>query len=123
MKREELIAYDKWLTRRKWGTGEIISPEQAADLYLAKHPLPPAEGAEEFLLAQRNGNDDPITVAISKEGWIYKMVVKAMQEFATLHAQRIAEKMVEEKCKKCKHKGLPNSIQEALNSGDGVYRP
>ena len=45
MKRKELIAYDKWLTRRKWGTGEIISPEKAADLYLAEHPLPPAEGA------------------------------------------------------------------------------
>ena len=97
MTREELIAYDRWLTENKWGSSEIITPEQAADLYLAKHPLPPAEGAEEFLLAQRNGNDDPITVAISKEGWIYKMVVKAMQEFATLHAQRIAEKMVDAK--------------------------
>jgi len=49
MKREELIAYDKWLTRRKWGKGEIISSEKAADLYLAEHPLPPAEGAEEIL--------------------------------------------------------------------------
>lgn len=48
MKREELIAYDKWLTRRKWGTGEIISPEKAADLYLAEQPLPPAEGAEKL---------------------------------------------------------------------------
>jgi hypothetical protein len=59
--------------------------------------LPPAEGAEEFLLAQRNGNDDPITVAISKDGWVYKMIVRAMGKFATLHAQRIAEKMVEER--------------------------
>ena len=42
---------------------------------------------------------------------------------ATLHAQRIADKMVEEKCKKCKYRGLPDSINEALNSGDGVYRP
>jgi len=41
----------------------------------------------------------------------------------TLHAQRIADKMVEEKCKKCKYRGLPDSINEALNSGDGVYRP
>jgi hypothetical protein len=47
MKRKELTAYDKWLTRRKWRTGEIISPEKAADLYLAEHPLPPAEGAEQ----------------------------------------------------------------------------
>jgi len=42
---------------------------------------------------------------------------------ATLHAQKIADKMVEEKCAKCKHRGLPDSINEALNSGDGVYRP
>ena len=46
MKREELIAYDKWLTENKWGSCEIVTPEQAADLYLVEHPLPPAEGAE-----------------------------------------------------------------------------
>jgi|GEM_PF-5224457 len=46
MTREELIAYDRWLTENKWGSSEIITPEQAADLYLAKHPLPPAEGAK-----------------------------------------------------------------------------
>lgn len=49
MTRKELIAYDKWLTRRKWGTGEIISPERAADIYLAEHSLLPAEGAEQLL--------------------------------------------------------------------------
>jgi len=65
---------------------------------ISQKPLQPtAEGAEEFLLAQRNGNNDPITVAISKDGWVYKMIVKAMEGFATLHAQRLAEKMVEEK--------------------------
>ena len=26
-------------------------------------------------------------------------------------------------CSKCKYRGLPDSINEALNSGDGVYRP
>ena len=56
-----------------------------------KTEQPPAEGAEEFLLAQRNGNDAPITVAISPEGWVFKMIVRAMEKFATLHAQRIAE--------------------------------
>lgn len=64
---------------------------------LSEQPLPPAEGAEEFLLAQRNGNDNPITVAISPEGWIFKMVVKAMERFATLHAHKIADKMVSER--------------------------
>ena len=38
-------------------------------------------------------------------------------------ANEDVEKMVEEKCKMCKYRGLPDSIQEALNSGDGVYRP
>lgn len=182
MNREELIAYDKWLTRRKWGTGEIISPEKAADIYLAEHPLPPAEGAEaikqalcddikkslngayldkifdseqnslplvDYLSAAIPGN----TIASGKkeieniveqiyfdmeewqslallqqqptvegaeeilekgwqkqfqyesDGWKFshfhdthlQWVIAAMQEFATLHAQRIAEKMVSER--------------------------
>jgi enoyl-CoA hydratase/carnithine racemase len=94
MTREELIAYDKWLTRRKWGTGEIISPERAADLYLAKHPLPPAEGAEEI-------DDETIAWAAEhqcgtpfSERWIG--FVKGAKWHRSLHAQRIAEKMVEE---------------------------
>ena len=92
MTKEELIAYDKWLTRRKWGTGEIISPEKAADLYLAEHPLPPAEGAEEILRK---------IVGIEKSGfkrdfaW-FSEAIAAMREFATLHAQRLADKMVKE---------------------------
>ena len=56
MKREELIAYDKWLTAKKWLTGIIVSPEKAADLYLAEHPLPPAEGAEKSCLNCRFHN-------------------------------------------------------------------
>ena len=97
MKREELIAYDKWLTRRKWGTGEIISPEKAADLYLAEHPLPPAEGAEEILRKVINETiGDPGTTEFS---WhIHQdIAIKAMQDFATLHAQKIADKMVSER--------------------------
>lgn len=38
-------------------------------------------------------------------------------------AKEEVDKMVSEKCKKCKYRGLPDSINEALNSGDGVYRP
>ena len=82
MTREELIAYDKWLTRRKWMTGEIISPEKVADLYLAEHPLPPADGAEEIFQKHRN---EPYGI------------FRAMEEYATLHAQRLAEKMAEER--------------------------
>ena len=195
MTREELIAYDKWLTRRKWGTGEIISPEKAADLYLAEHPLPPAGGAEEirreyseesldffrsFIKARKelcaisptetysleeairkafdgifprptaegaeiddmmftisedgiNPLDDEPTAEGAEEiknffktnisvltvgednegnnvhlgtddfliGEICHLSDVAMREFATLHAQRLADKMVEERCAKC----------------------
>ena len=130
MKREELIAYDKWLTRRKWGTGEIISPEKAADLYLAEHPLPPAEGAtaEEFLKGcEHDGSFIPVHEVIrlmnafaasqkqqpTAEGaeeildkyphsteypsFIHEnSAIAAMHEFAILHAQQVAEKMVED---------------------------
>lgn len=92
MKREELIAYDKWLTENKWGSCEIVTPEQAADLYLAEHPLPPAGGAEEFILSK---------IADFKLQDCYPTFVpemaQVMTEFAALHAQRLAEKMVEEK--------------------------
>ena len=116
MKREELIAYDKWLTRRKWGTGEIISPEKAADLYLAEHPLPPAEGAEEIIDSIVESLGDPInihnhafeirpyTVEHKTEWWIFHKEVSSgeplaqwLSKFATLHAQKIADKMVSEK--------------------------
>jgi len=75
--REELIAYDKWLTRRKWGTGEIISPEKAADLYLAEHPLPPAEGAEEILHKYVHTINSDGTSLVTFMG-----ALKAMREFA-----------------------------------------
>ncbi len=136
MTREELIAYDKWLTRRKWGTGEIISPEKAADLYLAEQPLPPAEGAtaEEFLKGcEHDGSFIPVHEVIrlmnafaasqkqqptaegaeeildgfnfmdlgepiqTGEFYYRSEVLEAMNKFATLHAQRIADKMVSER--------------------------
>jgi len=78
---------------------------------------PTAEGAEEFLRQNHiSGADFVYTTG-------FKNMVALVEQFATLHAQRIADKMVGEKCKKCKYRGLPDSIQEALNSGDGVYRP
>ena len=102
MKREELIAYDKWLTRRKWGTGEIISPEKAADLYLAEHPLPPAEGAEEVQPTAYEWHNlktghcyvDYVPHLDAKEGYT------KIPLYTTLHAQQMAEKMVEERLRK-----------------------
>ena len=88
MKREELIAYDKWLTRRKWGTGEIISPEKAADLYLAEQPLPPAEGAtaEEFLKGcEHDGSFIPV-----------HEVIRLMNAFAASQKQQPTAEGAEE---------------------------
>ena len=94
MKREELIAYDNWLTSNKWGSSVIITPEQAADLYLAEHPLHPAEGAEEI-------DDETIAYAAEyqcgtpfSERWIG--FVKGAKWHRSLHAQKIADKMVSE---------------------------
>ena len=88
MTREELIAYDKWLTRRKWGTGEIISPEKAADLYLAEHPLPPAGGAtaEEFLKGcEHDGSFIPV-----------HEVIRLMNAFAASQKQQPTAEGAEE---------------------------
>ena len=62
-----------------------------------ENPPPPAEGAEEILEKYMQGNQ-----SISMEGKKSRRVafgsaIRAMREFATLHAQRLAEKMVEEK--------------------------
>ena len=136
MKREELIAYDNWLTKRKWGSSEIITPEQAADAYLAENPLPPAEGAEAFVKSLGLNVDyvkgidlfpnpkytvidlmrefaeqsqptaegaEEILKRHCKENKIiltsndFHTWLNAINEIATLHAQRLAEKMVEEK--------------------------
>ena len=56
------------------------------------NPNPPAEGAEEIL--DKHSRYHPVTNLVYRED-----VLSAMNEFATLHAQRLAEKMVEEKLK------------------------
>jgi len=114
MTREELIAYDKWLTRRKWGTGEIISPEKAADLYLAEHPLPPAEGAEEYLKLPQNDGKLKYCPA-----HFYPTLIQLMEEFATLHAQQIADKMVSERDDKLLQQR--DELKEALAEQKRLY--
>lgn len=86
-----------------------------------KTEQPTAEGAEEILedIAMRI---DASGVGNNRDA-IKRFYRDKLNTLATLHAQRIADKMVAEKCKKCKYRGLPDSINEALNSGDGVYRP
>ena len=81
--------------------------------------LPPAEGAVRHL------TDDEIEKH-GMEGGLRDGELQMYWEGATWYrsyAQKIADKMVSERCAKCKYRGLPDSINEALNSGDGVYRP
>jgi hypothetical protein len=46
---------------------------------------------EEILLAQTNGNNDPITTALNKEGWVYKLILKFGKEVALQTLQLAVE--------------------------------
>jgi hypothetical protein len=61
--------------------------------------LPPAEGAEEILEKHLNlqFKDTPEDWTVALIQFNQEKFIAAMQEYATLHAQRIAEKMVEER--------------------------
>ena len=69
-------------------------------MYKAKVALPPAEGAEEylrkhpFLLGETEDGDDYLS---TEDIELIKQLAPMLEEFATLHAQRLAEKMVEER--------------------------
>ena len=79
------------------GLGDIRLTVAQQDLILdaIDDPLPPAEGAEEILKKHMNGR---AVQEYKEELFIeYNTVVAAMQEFASLHAQRLAEKMVSER--------------------------
>ena len=118
MKGKELTAYDKWLTRRKWRTGEIISPEKAADLYLAEHPLPPAESAEEILdrLYPQFSGKRFLTQDGTYIKWDY--AIAAMKDFATLHAQQIADKMVDDMRQKLFSMRATKKTMDMLSEAD-----
>ena len=86
-------------------------------LALAEHPLPPAEGAEEILasLVESLGEPDnsvtdhsyqirPLTVEGKREWWMFhngvgsgEPLAEWLSKFAALHAQKIADKIVEER--------------------------
>ena len=133
--REALKHYEELATRACWHRNDI---PKAIRAYYAS--LPPTEGAEEILNKLLGNPGDsinvnsyqikPLMVDGKAEWWIVhhgvgsgEPLTQWLNEFATLHAQQIADKMVSERCAKCKYRGLPDSINEALNSGDGVYRP
>ena len=69
-------------------------------------PLPPAEGVEKYYKTERGRFDFGST---KDKGWIQAResdVVRFAEEFATLHAQQMAEKMVEERLRKEYERGI-----------------
>lgn len=70
--------------------GEYELEQAEEDIMRLFQQQPTAEGAEE-ILTKHLGSLMPL-----KYGVKYNKMIDAMQDFATLHAQRIAEKMVEE---------------------------
>lgn len=140
MKREELKSIFDALRndpQHHLGLGDIrLTIAQQDEILAMFSPLPPAEGAEET--AQRCpvcGGNGLVANGFYNQTSGYWFTSSISPETCRtcngtgvilpsyLHAQKIADKMVSEKCAKCKHRGLPDSINEALNSGDGVYRP
>ena len=94
--------------------------QQAVNNILALDPLPPAEGAKKVQWSGYGelGNISQKPLQPTAEGaeeilekleayydfkfhWVEKdRIIRAMHEFAALHAQRLAEKMVEERLRK-----------------------
>lgn len=102
MNREELIKLlQSWLTTATDDNGNPIHVIMDVDIHeiateIIKSSLPPAEGAEEIL--RKNCNTCYSRSTGEEEVWSsVSSVLIAMQDFATLHAQRIAEKMVDAK--------------------------
>lgn len=95
MKREELLDYTYFVIKH---IERGVTPAWLVDKYMdTEQPLPPAEGAGEVLekhLADLRKADIKPPL---RYGVIYNRIIDAMQEFATLHAQKIADKMVEER--------------------------
>jgi hypothetical protein len=62
--------------------------------------------AREILLNQRNGDDKPITAALHPEGWVFKMILRAMEEYAqqnTLNRDKVMEIIDEYRLKYCRY--------------------
>jgi hypothetical protein len=82
--------------------------------------LPPAEGAEEILKKHMNGR---AVQEYKEELFIeYNTVVAAMTEFATLHAQRLAEKMVEDMRQKLLSMRSTKEAMDKLSKADRLMQ-
>jgi len=93
--------------------------EKLVNAALQNKPQPTAEGAEEILDGMDLG--EPIQTG---EFYYRSEVLEAMNKFATLHAQRIAEKMVEERMEqyKAQFKDRPNPLEVNPYDSKGIKR-
>jgi len=90
MKREELRNKLTDILSAAMSGGINLTQAERSIWDLFNSALPPAEGAEEILANLEAYYD-------FKFHWIEKdRIIRAMTEFATLHAQKIADKMVSE---------------------------
>jgi len=87
--------------------------QQAVNDILALDALPPAEGAEEILHKYVHTINSDGTSLVTFMG-----ALKAMREFATLHAQQIADKMVEEMRQKLFSMRASKETMDMLSEAD-----
>ena len=117
MKREELKSMFDALRhdpQHHLGLGDIRLTVAQQDLILdaIDDPLPPAEGAKEILQKYMD-----MSMIICPLHVVPRSVaIDAMHDFATLHAQKIADKMVEERLKNAP-KNCPKAAQCAHVEG------
>jgi hypothetical protein len=126
MNREELIKLlQSWLTTATDDNGNPIHVIMDVDIHeiateIIKSSLPPAEGAEEILKKHMNGR---AVQEYKEELFIeYNTVVAAMTEFATLHAQRLAEKMVEDMRQKLLSMRSTKEAMDKLSKADRLMQ-
>lgn len=83
-----------------------------AEAYLRKHP---------FLLGETEDGKDYLS---TDDIELIKQLAPILEEFATLHAQRIAEKMVEERMEqyKAQFKDRPNPLEVNPYDSKGIKR-
>ena len=92
-------------------------------MYKAKVALPPAEGAEEYLRSKIT-DDLTFNAFDIKQAYPIWLLAKWIEEFATIHAQQMAEKMVEERMEqyKAQFKDRPNPVEVNPYDSKGIKR-
>ena len=126
MMREALAHYEELASKCQWHRSDI---RQAIRTYYSEAPLPPAEGAEENIIYHNLTQPfRQILQSVALHGYdivfAERDCVKCATDFTTLHAQRLAEKMVEERMEqyKAQFKDRPNPRDVNPYDSKGIKR-